>query len=152
MASYDAYFFGFNAEEFAHTSRNEAVARSVSTPTTDVVLFVIFIRNGIHISLGRHGLVESRVEHEHLRQVGQHFLYSHIAFEVCFAMKRSEFHILLPLFEHLVGYNLALREATTGHDTMTCCADFVEALDCSVLRIEQGVEHEFDTLGVSGAS
>ena len=101
--------------------------------------------------MGRHGLVEGGVEDEDLGQLGQHLLDGDVALEVCLGVERGELHVLLPLFEHGVGDYLAAGEAAAGHNAVARCADFVEALDGTVLGVEQGVEHEAYALGVGGA-
>ena len=123
----------------------------MGAPTTDVVVLIILVRNGIHVSLLRHGLVERRVKHEHLWQVGQHGANSLVAFQVCLAVERCEVHILLPFLKHFWRNNLALREASACHDAVACSRNFVEALDGAILSVEQGVKHELDTLSVCGA-
>ena len=115
------------------------------------MLLVVLVGNGVEVGFGGHGLVEGGVEDEYLGQFGQHLLHGDVALEVGFGVERGEFHVLLPLFEHLVGHHHALGEASAGHDAVARCGDFVEALDGTVFGMEEGVEHELDALGVGGA-
>ena len=39
--------------------------------TADVVLLVIFVGQGVHVGVGRHGLVEGRVEDQDLGHAGE---------------------------------------------------------------------------------
>ena len=150
MAGDDALLFGLHAEELAHAGRHEAVASAVCAPAADVVLLVILVGDGIHIGVLGHGLVEGGVEHEDLGQLGQHCAHGFVALEVGGAVQRSELHVLVPFLKHFGGHNLALREASASHDAMACGGDFVQALDGAIFGIEQGVKHQFDSLGVRG--
>ena len=48
-----------------------AVARAVGAVTTDAVVVVVAHGQRVHVGLGRHGLVEGRVEYGYLRSLGQ---------------------------------------------------------------------------------
>ena len=48
-----------------------AVARAVGAVATDAVVVVVAHGQRVHVGLGRHGLVESRVEDGYLRSLGQ---------------------------------------------------------------------------------
>ena len=151
MAGDDALILGLHAEHLANAGGDEAMARAVCAPAANVVVLIIFVGNGVHVGVLGHRLVERRVEHEHLRQFGQHFLHGHVAFEVCVRVERGEIHVLFPFFQHGIGHDLALREASARHDAVACGRDFVEALDCAVLGREERVEHEFDAFRMGGA-
>lgn len=48
---------------FGAAGGHVAVARAVEAVAADAVVLVVFIRNGVHIGLAGHGLVERSVEH-----------------------------------------------------------------------------------------
>ena len=66
-------------------------------------------------------------------------------------VERSEIHIGLPLFEHVVGHQLALGEASAGHDAVSGRSNLVDAADGAIFGMEQGVKHFLDALRVRGA-
>ncbi len=67
-----------------------AVGRAVEAILPDTVLLVILVWNGIEVRLLRHGLVERRVKHRHLRDAGHNLLAGADAHEVCRVMKGSK--------------------------------------------------------------
>ena len=70
---------------------------------TDAVLLVKLIGNGIHESLGRHGLVEGGVEDAHLGQTGHKLLDGVDALQVGGVVQGSQVRALLEGLEYLVG-------------------------------------------------
>ena len=94
--------------------------------------------------------MEGGVEDEDLREVGKHLFHCHVAFEVGFAVEGRKFHVLFPLFKHFIGDDAALGEASACHDAVTGSTDFVEVFDGTIFRMEQGVKHEANSLGVGG--
>ena len=63
-----ASFFGLGAKHLASFGSHETVACAVGAVTADTVIFVELVRNAVEISLLRHRLVESRIEHGDLRE------------------------------------------------------------------------------------
>ena len=97
--------FGGNAEELAGTGRHIAVAGAMETIATDAVLLVKLVGNGIHISLGRHGLMESCVEDTHLGKSRHQFLHGVHTLQVGGIVERSQIGALFKGLKHLVGKN-----------------------------------------------
>ena len=64
----EASFFGLGAENVAGFGSHKAVACAVGAVTADAVFFIELVRNTIEVSLLRHRLVESRIEHGNLRE------------------------------------------------------------------------------------
>ena len=151
VAGDDALLGRVYAEELADAGCHEAVAGAVRAPAAYVALLIIFIGDGVHVGLGRHGLVEGGVEHEDLRQGREHLAYGFVAFQVGGAVQRSELHVLAPFVQHFRRDDPALGEAASGHDAVSGSGNLVQALDGTVLGVEQGVEHQTDALGVGGA-
>ena len=87
---YKTQFFGLFAEELRGTAGNEFVARAVKTVTSYFILFVIFFRKTVAISISGHGLMKTRVEYRDLRNARHYFFARFDAFQVCGIMKRSE--------------------------------------------------------------
>ncbi len=92
-----------DSEELTCTGTYITVRRAMETITTDAVLLIQFVRNGVHISLSRHGLMEGCVEHAHLRQSGHQLLNSVNPLKVCGVVQRSKVRTLLKGLENLVG-------------------------------------------------
>ncbi len=70
MACHDLLGLYIHTEHLAHALRHIPVARAVETVAPHTGLLIKLIRQRIHICLGRHGLMESRVKHSHLGHVG----------------------------------------------------------------------------------
>ena len=66
------------------------MAGSVETVFADAVFFVVIIRNGIEIRFRRHGLVELRIEHRHIRNGLEDFLTGFDSHQVGGVVQRSE--------------------------------------------------------------
>src|SRR3712207_7477391 len=59
-----------HSQEFTHPLAHVAMACSVETIAANMVFLVELVRNGVEISVSRHGRMEGIVEHCHLRNVG----------------------------------------------------------------------------------
>ncbi len=107
------------AGQLAVTGRNIAVGGSVETVAANLVFFIIFIGNGEHISLGRHGQVEAVIKHDNLRNIGAENLTAGTdTHEVGGVVKGSKvdkafdaFHNLLVNKHRLVEQGAALNHA-----------------------------------------
>ena len=151
VAGDDLLIFGLHAKEVAHAVGDEAVARAVRTPATDVHLLVVVVGHGIHVGVCRHGLVEGGVKHKDVGHVFHHSFHCIVALEGRRVVKGSKVHEGLPLLEHVGGDEAAFGETTTCYDAVTGSGDFVDALDGTMLGMGEGVEHHLDALGVGGA-
>ena len=139
------------AEELANALRNVAVACAVESVATHAVFGVELIRKGIHIRLGRHGLVESGVEHSYLRHVGQHLRDGVDTCNVHRIVKRSYVVAFFYLSDNLVGDEHALIELfATMHHAVTYGVNLVEALDAAVIFAGEEVEDSLDGAIVVG--
>ena len=90
MSSNHLAAFLWYAEEFASALAYIAVGCAVETIATNAILLVQLVRNGIHISLRRHGLMECSVEYTNLWEVWHQLANSVYALEVCWVVERSE--------------------------------------------------------------
>ena len=120
----------------------EAVAAHVQA-------LVVLIRHAVEIRLGRHGLMESGIEHGHVGRARHDLLARLDAHEVGGVMQRTQRDIgadgVLDLLvdKHAGGERLAAVEHAMAHR-----ADFVHMLDRALLRVGQGLDHEGAGLGV----
>ena len=140
---------GVKPEDLAGSATDVAVAGAVEAVATDLVLVVEAARDGVHVGLCRHRLVERGVEDHHLRSLRQDLRDSGDTLEIGRVVQRSEGDALLDPLYHLRGDETALREdgATMQH-AVSDSADLVEAGDAVVLRIGQLLEDQLDSLGV----
>ena len=100
--------------------------------TTNVILLIQLVRNGIKVSVVWHGAVEGIVEHANLRCVRHELVYSTQAFEVSGVVNGSEVaQTLDAILYALVNDDALLEEVATLHDTVTYCIYLVKALDCA---------------------
>ena len=125
------------------------MAGSVEAIATDAVLLVELVGDGVHKSLGRHGLVESGIEHTHLRQTRHQLLHSVYTFQIGGVVQGSEVGALFESLQHLVGEEHALVELLTAvHHTMTHSVDLIKTLDDTNLRVCEQREDELHTLSM----
>ena len=123
----------------------------METVATHTILLIEFIGDGIHIGLGRHGLMEGGVEHPHLGQTGHQFAHSLHTLEVGGVVEGSQVAACLKYLEHLVGEQHALVELlATMHHTVTYGVNLLQVFDDTNLRIGEQTENELHTLGVFG--
>ena len=61
------------AEKLLSNSAYEQMASAVESVLTNSVIFVIFVRNAVHICVIGHRRMECRVEHRNHRSVGHNF-------------------------------------------------------------------------------
>ena len=75
------------AHQFRAAVADIAVRGSVEAVTANRVLFIIFIRNGIHVCFWRHGGMESRIEYNNLgHRLAEHLDAGPDALDVRFIM------------------------------------------------------------------
>ena len=123
----------------------------METVATDAVLLVEFVGNGIHISLGRHGLMESSVEDTHLGQSWHQFLHGVHALQVGGVMQRSQIGTFLEGLEHLVGKDNRLVELLSAvHHAVTHGINFRQVLNHANLGIGEQREDELHALCMLG--
>ena len=121
----------------------------METIATDAVLLVQFVGDGIHISLWRHRLVESCVEHAHVRQARHQLLHGIHALQVGRVVQRRQVRALFEGFQHLVGQEHALVELLAAmHHAVTYGINLVKTLDDTNLGVGQQREDELHALGV----
>ena len=119
------------------------VRGAVGAVAADVVLAVVLVRQGVHIGVFRHGLMEGRVEHHHLGHVGQNLLAGADAEQMGVVMERCELGADLDLVQHVVVHQGAAVEIVGSlHDAVTYCLDVREALEHSVFGMHKVVQHE----------
>ena len=70
MAGDKAVVVGVKPEDLAGTVADIAVAGAVEAVATDLVLIVEAARDGVHVGLRRHRLVEGGVKDHHLGSLG----------------------------------------------------------------------------------
>ena len=93
----------FRAAQFRRALGNIQMACPVEAIAAHLVLFIRFIRQPIHIGLGRHGLVETRIKHCHLRH--RHCLLARFnAADVGRHVQRPQVYDRFQIANHLVVY------------------------------------------------
>ena len=144
----DAFFGRIDTQELADATRYIAMGCAVETITADTVFLIQLVRNGIHVRIIGHGLVESRIEYTHLRDAGQQLADSLDTFQVSRVVQRSQVGIGFPLLEHLVRQQHTFRKFPTMHNAVAYGIKFVQRRQCSNFRIDQYFKYQLDTLVV----
>ena len=136
MAGDDALLFGLHMEEVAHPTGYVAVARAVEPIAAHAVFRVEFVGDGIHIGFLRHGLVERRVEHAHLRQSRHEFGYCLHTFQVGRIVERCQVDAFLEHAQHFVVDDHTLVELlSTVHHPVSHGIYLPEVFDGSDFRV-----------------
>ena len=142
VAGDDAGLAAVQAQKLAHALAHIAVAGSMEAVAAHVQALVVLIRHAVEIRLGRHGLMESGIEHGHVGRARHDLLARLDAHEVGGVMQRAQRDIgadgVLDLLvdKHAGGERLAAVEHAMAHR-----ADFVHMLDRALLRVGQGLDH-----------
>ena len=149
VAGDDARTFGLNAEKFAHTLGHIAVRGSMEAVTADAVLLIQLIGNGIHVGVIGHGLMESSVEHTHLRNVGQQSRNGSHTLQVGRIVERSQVVACRDGIERLLVEDYRLAEAFAAvHDAMAYRTQFLKRFQRAIFLARQRLKDELHAYGV----
>ncbi len=119
MAGDDFGIVDIQARELGAHTGHELVGGAVRTITADAVFFIVFVRQAIHIGIGRHGLMESRVEGDHLRNGRKHLLHGVDTQQVGRVVQRGEVCAEGNLFQDiLVHQDGTVEEVSALHDAV----------------------------------
>ncbi len=113
-----AGFFGLGAENLASFGSHEAVACAVCTVTADAVVFIELVRDTVEVSLLRHGLVESRIEHGDLRETREELGSAFHAGCVCRFVERGKERDAADVVDDFLRDLFALDVLTAMHDAV----------------------------------
>ena len=128
-----------------------AVAGAVETVAADAIVLVIFIRDGVHISLAGHGLVERGVEHGDHRHVTHDLAAGFDAGDVGGIVQRREWDALLQRgHDGIVDFHGGSELLTAVDDTVADCVDLLHRGDHAVLGARQLVDNSGDGFRMRG--
>lgn len=127
------------AHELCNAVADIAVGGAVEAIAADLVLLIVLIRHSEHVSLLRHGGMESRIEHDNFRDflaenahAGTNALYMCAVVQRC---KRDEaFDALDDLF---VNENGLAEERAALNDTVADSSDFAQILNDADFTVEK---------------
>ncbi len=132
----------------AHTG-HELVGGAVSTVTANAVFLIILVRQTVHVGVGRHGLVESGVEGNYLRNAGKSVLHGVDTQQVGRVVERGKICAEGNLVQHvLVHQHGAGEEVSTLHNAVTHGLNVFQRLEHTRLRVCEGLEDELHALFV----
>ena len=131
--------------------RNVLVAGAVEAVAAHAVLLVVLIRNGVHISLRRHGAVESGIEHSHHRNIAEHFACGLDAQNAGGVVQGSQRAQLADGLDDLVGDQAAFLELLAAvHDAVADGVDLAHIIDALALAGGHLLHDLGKSLGVGG--
>ena len=138
------------AHELCNAVADIAVGGAVEAIAADLVLLIVLIRHSEHVSLLRHGGMESRIEHDNFRDflaenvhAGANALYMCAVVQRC---KRDEaFDALDDLF---VNENGLAEERAALNDTVADSSDFAQILNDADFAVEKCVLDLLERFGV----
>jgi len=128
------------------------VARAVEAVAADAVVLVVFIRNGVHIGLAGHGLVERGVKHGDHRHVVAHDGAAGVdAGDVGGVVQRGERRALLEgSHDGVVDLDGAGELLAAVDDAVADGVDLLHGGDHTILGAGQLVDDRGDGFGVRG--
>ena len=128
------------------------MARAVEAVAADAVVLVILIRNGVHIGLAGHGLVECGVEHGDHRHVVAHDGAAGVdAGDVGGVVQRGKRRAFLERgHDGVVDLDGTGKLLTAVDDTVANGVDLLHGGDHTVLGAGQFVDDRSNRLGVGG--
>ena len=140
------------AHELGAAGGHVAVARAVEAVAADAVVLVVFIRNGVHIGLAGHGLVERGVKHGDHRHVVAHDGAAGVdAGDVGGVVQRRKRRALFERgHDGVVDLDGAGELLTAVDDTVADGVDLLHGGDHTVLGAGQLVDDRSNGLGVGG--
>ena len=151
MSRNDLLFFIRNAQDFASTTGNIAMTCPVETVAAYTVFRIHLVGQTIHISLSRHCLVESRIEHSHLGNTRNQRFHRIDTLQVSRVMQRSQIRTFDYLVDHIpVDLHAGSKLFTTMYHAVADSIDFVIFLDATVCLVSQNAQDKFDTFLVAG--
>ncbi len=143
----------FYAEVFAHASRHIAMACSVEAVAADSVFLVELVRQGIHVGVFRHGLVECGVEYCYLRYAGQRLLDGLNTFQVSRVVQRCQFGALHNHLLYLRCDKYRFVELLSAvHHAVSDSVYLLQVFDAAEFLIHQCVQNQLNTNGMFGHS
>ena len=126
----------------AHTG-HKLVGGAVRTVAADAVFFIVFVRQAIHVGVGRHGLVEGGVEGNHLRHGREHLLHGADAQQVGRVVQRGEVCAEGNLVNDVVVYqDRAAKKVSALHDAVPHGLNVLQGLEHARLLVRKGGEDE----------
>ena len=125
---------------------------AVEAVTANLIFLIIFIRNGKHIRLGRHGQMEAVIEHRHLRHIfAQHVDAGTNALQVSRIVQRGKIVEALDPGDHALVHQAGFIEQSAAlHDTMPHRGDLAHGIEHLALALAQHLLHLLKSAGVSG--
>ena len=127
------------------------VRGAVEAIAADLVLRVVLIGQSVHIGLGRHGLMESGIEHAHHGNAGHAGLAGLDAGDVGGVMQRCQGDAVLQSLHDLVGDQDRAGKGLAAVDhAVADSVDLRHGGDNAVLGVHQSVQNGLDGLGMSG--
>ena len=125
------------------------MGRAVEAILAHLQARVVVIGHGVHVGVGRHGLVEGRVEHRDVGGIGHHLLAGLDALDVGGVVQRPEDDVVVDGLHDLGVDDLALGEGRAA--VQHAVADRVDLLhvgDDALLLVGQGLDDVLHGLGV----
>ena len=146
MAGDDLDLAIIQTEELSSASAYVAMRSAVEAVSANTVLLIYFIRERIHVTVLRHGLMESGIENAYLRQTWHQLVYSLNALQIGRVMERSQVaHLLECCYNFIVDDYRRSKFLTTMHHSMAYSINFFKVLDCTNFGIRKKREDELNT-------
>ena len=152
MAGDQLELLGLLAQHRGSAAGDVLVRGAVEAVAANLVVLIVLIGQGVHVSLGGHGLMERSVEHGDLRHILAHDGGAGVdAGDVGGVVERSQGDAVLQGLHDLVGdEDGGVERLAAVHHPVAHSVDLLHGADHAVLGVHQRVEHGLDGFGVGG--
>ena len=146
MAGDDLGIVHIQATELCTYAGHKLVGSAVGAVAAYAVFLIILVRQAVHVCVGRHGLVESGIKRNHLRNCGKGFLHSPDTKEMGRVVEGGEICTEGDLVDDGIIHQYGTgEEITTLHDAVAHSFNVFKGLENTGLGICEGGQDELHT-------
>ena len=144
MSCNDFGFIVVQTQKFTCPARYIAVTGAMKTVPANTVFFIQGVRNSVHIGMFGHGLMKSRIENRHLRNLWQQVADSKNTCQIRRIVKGSYFYTGFNIPYHFVGnYHTGVKFFASMHYTMPYGINFFHVFDTTVFSAGKHTQYVF---------
>ena len=149
MAGHDPGALGLAAQQFDAALADKSVRGPVEAVTADMIFLIVFIGQGVHKRVIRHGGVEAGIEHGDLRYAGHDLFTGFDPHQIRRVMERAEVEAFPDRFlDFLIDKHGAVELFAAVQNAMTDSADLLHGCDHASVSTDERIQHQTDGFAV----